>query len=279
MNWTEARNHLRNSLPDLEDREKDSLFFLIYEDLTQERKSTFWTENHRVLSIEDEYQFKSIVGRLEKDEPLQYILGKSHFFGRDFIVNPSVLIPRPETEELVHWALSEVLLAKGKMLDMGTGSGCIALTWAAECPNWEVSGWDISDDALDTARLNGATIAPKAHFEKRNLLQLDTVNEPFDLIISNPPYVRYSEQKEMHARVKDYEPNLALYVPDNDPLLFYKAIGAYAFRCLRQDGHLFLEINQYLGKETRELFVSLGFSLVHLRTDLSGNERLMHVRK
>lgn len=279
MNWTQARNHLRNSLTDLEDREKDSLFFLIYEDFTKERKSTFWTESHRALSFEDESQFNSIIQRLINDEPLQYILGTAHFFGRDFKVTPAVLIPRPETEELVHWALSEVLLTSGKMLDMGTGSGCIALTWAAECLNWETTGWDISEDALELARINGSIIAPKAQFKKQDLLDLQTHRESFDVIISNPPYVRYLEQEEMHARVKDYEPNIALYVPDQDPLLYYKAIAEFAFRNLQPAGHLFLEVNQYLGKETRELFLSTGFSLVHLRTDLSGNERLMHVRK
>jgi len=279
MNWTEARNHLRESLSDWEDREKDSLFFLIYEDLTQERKSTFWTENGRVLNIDQEFQFKGVVKRLMNNEPLQYILGNAHFFGRDFQVTPQVLIPRPETEELVHWALSEVLHTEGAFLDMGTGSGCIALTWAAECPNWSVTGWDISLDALEVARTNAEAIAPKAQFEQVDILKLEERNEVFDVIISNPPYVRYLEQAEMHARVKDHEPNLALYVPDEDPLLFYESIAQFAYRCLRQDGHLFLEINQYLGKETEDLFRSTGFSLVHLRSDLSGNPRLMHVRK
>lgn len=279
MNWNEARNHLRKSLSDWEDREKDSLFFLIYEDLTQERKSTYWTESSRVLSIAQEFQFKSIVKRLMNNEPLQYILGNTHFFGRDFQVNHKVLIPRPETEELVHWALSEVLQTKGTLLDMGTGSGCIALTWAAECPNWSVIGWDISADALNVARANADVIAPKAIFQQVDILNLEERKDVFDVIISNPPYVRYLEQAQMHARVKEHEPNLALYVPDENPLLFYKSIAQYAYRCLRQDGHLFLEINQYLGKETEDLFRSTGFSLVHLRSDLSGNPRLMHVRK
>lgn len=281
MNWTQAKKHLRKELSDIEDREKDSLFFLIYEDLTGETRKTFIIEPLRELDLETEAQFRNIVQRLTENEPLQYILGKAHFFGRDFRVDNSVLIPRPETEELIHWAFSEVLQTDGRCLDLGTGSGCLAITWMAECPNWQVSGWDISEAALKTARSNAMAIVPQApiEFVKADMLEPPRIDEPYDVILSNPPYVRYEEQSEMHERVYEHEPSLALWVPDEDPLRFYEAIARIADLGLRPEGHLFVEINQYLAKETEELFKSHGFSWVHLKHDLSGNPRLMHIRK
>lgn len=281
MNWTDAKKHLRDSLIDFDDREKDSLFFLIYEDLTGETRKTFMIEPYREIDLRNEAQFNVILKRLNEGEPLQYILGKAHFFGRDFTVDPSVLIPRPETEELIHWAFSEVLHTEGRCLDLGTGSGCLAVTWMAECPNWEVQGWDISAEALNIARRNAADIVPQApiSFHKVDMLEPPVINEPFDVMLSNPPYVRHSEQVEMHERVFEHEPSLALWVPNDDPLRFYEAIARIANMGLRPDGHLFVEINQYLAKETGELFRSHGFSWVHLKHDLSGNPRLMHIRK
>ncbi|QTN39364.1 peptide chain release factor N(5)-glutamine methyltransferase [Cryomorphaceae bacterium] len=281
MNWSEAKKHLRQALPEESDREKDSLFFLIYEDLCGETRKTFLIEPRRDMSLEQEAQFLSITRRLQNHEPVQYILGKGHFFGRDFKVSPAVLIPRPETEELIHWAMTEVLATEGRCLDLGTGSGCLAVTWAAECPGWEVQGWDISTEALEVARENAASIVPQApiEFHRADMLEPPRLDQPFDVMLSNPPYVRYMEQERMHPRVIEHEPSSALWVPNDDPLRFYQALARIADQGLRPDGHLFVEINQYLAKETEDLFRRSGFSWVHLKHDLSGNARLMHVRK
>ncbi len=281
MNWTEVREYLRRQLRGEPEREKDSLFLLIYEHLTGETRGTFITDPDRLLSAEQENRFRLITERLTRNEPLQYILGTACFFGRDFRVDPAVLIPRPETEELIHQAFAEVRSPSGRCLDIGTGCGCLAITWAAERPNWQIHAWDISEEALEVARTNAEHIAPQApvEFRKADMLKPPAIDEPYDVILSNPPYVRHLEREQMHPRVIGHEPPLALWVPDDDPLRFCKAIAGIAKQGLRPDGHLFVEINQYLARETEALFRSAGFSRVHLKHDLSGNPRLMHIRK
>ncbi len=222
----------------------------------------------------------AIIERLKNQEPVQYVLGEGDFYGRTFKVAPGVLIPRPETEELVHWALQELKsVASPQLLDIGTGSGCIALTMAAERPDAEVTAFDISEEALTIARENARSLAVTVNFQQGNALQADELPPAiFDVILSNPPYVKASESQEMSAHVLEHEPHLALFVEDNDPLIFYRAIAQYAFSHLKKEGFCAVEINQALGPETVLEFQKAGFSGVELRQDLSGRDRMIMAR-
>ncbi|MDR6193523.1 peptide chain release factor N(5)-glutamine methyltransferase [Siphonobacter sp. SORGH_AS_0500] len=223
---------------------------------------------------------EGIIERLKNQEPVQYVLGEGHFYGRTFTVAPGVLIPRPETEELVHWALQELKTRKTpQLLDIGTGSGCIALTLAAERPDAQVTAFDISEEALTIARENAQRLAVTVAFQQGNALDPEELPASlFDAILSNPPYVKASESQEMSAHVLEHEPHLALFVEDNDPLIFYRAIAQYAFSHLTSKGFCAVEINQALGLETVEEFKKAGFSNVELRQDLSGRDRMVMAR-
>lgn len=222
----------------------------------------------------------AIIERLKNQEPVQYVLGEEDFYGRTFKVAPGVLIPRPETEELVHWALQELKsVASPRLLDIGTGTGCIALTMAAERPDAEVTAFDISGEALTIARENARRLAVPVQIQQGNALQEEDLPQTtFDVILSNPPYVKASESQEMSAHVLEHEPHLALFVEDNDPLIFYRAIAQYAFTHLNRQGFCAVEINQALGSETVEVFTKAGFSNVELRQDLSGRDRMIMAR-
>ncbi len=223
---------------------------------------------------------ESILERLKNQEPVQYVLGVGDFYGRTFKVAPGVLIPRPETEELVHWTLQELKsVSIPKLLDIGTGSGCIALTLAAERSDAQVTAFDISEDALTIARENAQRLTVNVEFIQGNALQPDELPvRLFDGILSNPPYVKASESQEMSAHVLEHEPHLALFVEDDDPLIFYRAIAQYAFSHLKNRGFCAVEINQALGAETVEEFKKAGFATVELRQDLSGRDRMIMAR-
>ena len=204
-------------------------------------------------------------------------MGETVFFSYRFLVDENVLIPRPETEELVDWVLTTVTPSSKplKIIDIGTGSGCIAISLAKSLPNAEVTAVDVSAKALQVARrnaeLNGVTI----NFLQQDILQTTALPDTYDIIISNPPYVRSLEKAEMQANVLEYEPHLALFVSDTDPLLFYDRIATLARKSLSPQGSLFFEINQYLGEEMKALLKAKGFEKVVLRQDLSGNDRMM----
>jgi release factor glutamine methyltransferase len=202
-----------------------------------------------------------------------------------FKVTPNTLIPRPETEELVEWIIEE---QQGKdqkeanslqILDIGTGSGCIAVSLAKHIANGNVTGYDISQDALHVASENATINEVVVTFKKVDILQTQTLEKPFDLIVSNPPYVRELEKEEIQANVLDHEPHTALFVSDTDPLVFYRVIGQLAFDNLSGTGSLFFEINQYLGRETVQLLKEIGFTDVQLRKDIFGNDRMMKACK
>lgn len=220
-----------------------------------------------------------ILQRLEKSEPIQYIIGNTSFYGLEFQVNPSTLIPRPETEELVDWIITEVKnnsqTSEPNILDIGTGSGCIAISLAKNLIKASVNAIDISEEALVTASQNASSNEVKVEFLKKDILETKTLEASYDVIVSNPPYVRILEKKEMRANVINNEPESALFVPDEDPLLFYRKIGILALESLKDTGMLFFEINEYLGLETVEFLKEIGFTDVILKKDMFGKDRMI----
>lgn len=216
---------------------------------------------------------EAAVERLLRYEPLQYIEGKARFGGRDFYVGPGVLIPRPETEELVE-RLLKVTPAGARILDVGTGSGCIAVTLALAVPDAKVVAWDVSPEALAVARRNSAWNGAQVDFKRCDVLTTEPEAEGcFDLIVSNPPYVTEAERKDMAPNVLRYEPETALFVPDDDPLRFYRRIATLGRRLLAPGGRLAFEINRAFGKETAQLLRETGYAEVRTDRDLSGNDR------
>lgn len=230
------------------------------------------------LSPNEEQTLQGILARLCKFEPLQYIQGHACFMGRDFHVQPGVLIPRPETEELVERMMGE-LGAGLHVLDVGTGSGCIAVTLALQLPDARVSAWDVSPGALEVARANAAVLGVHVDFALRDVLSYEpSADERYDVIVSNPPYVTESEKCCMEKNVLDWEPGLALFVPDDDPLLFYRRIAALGVRMLLPGGRLYFEINRAYGPATVDMLCAMGYADVALSKDLSGNDRFVSAR-
>ena len=231
-----------------------------------------------VLTKEEEQPLFETLARLKKEEPIQYVLGETEFLDFKIRVNKNVLIPRPETEELVQWIVSDYGYHSTEInvLDIGTGSGCIAIALAQLLPRAVVKAMDNSRAALEVAKGNANRLNADVTFLLADVLDLDGMfNEKFDLIVSNPPYVREMEKKEMSNNVKGYEPKEALFVPNDDPLLFYKALASLGRRHLNPNGALFLEINQYLAKETMQLFVDKKYKDIELKKDIFGNHRML----
>ena len=219
-----------------------------------------------------------IIERLRRHEPLQYIVGHALFHGHKFKVNPSVLIPRPETEQLVDLIIDENPASDLHVLDMGTGSGCIAISLARALKFAQVDALDVSRDALVVARENAAALKVKVRFFESDMLAPQPAAR-YDIIVSNPPYVCWSERETMESNVKDYEPGQALFVPDNDPLLFYKSIAPYAMQSLEPGGRLYLEINQRFGNEAKRLLEGCGLDEVRIIDDSYGKVRFAAATK
>ena len=229
----------------------------------------------RELSEEAEEKLRAALQRLRQHEPLQYITGTTEFFGLNFQVNSNVLIPRPETEELVQWMLHDLDASEGiKILDIGTGSGCIAISLAKHLPKAEITAIDISEKALKTAKLNAGLNEVAVNFIHKDILAAEGLPSKFDVIVSNPPYVRELEKKEMQRNVLEHEPETALYVKDHDPLIFYRKITELAPDNLEPGGKLYFEINQYLGKETEALLAEKNFA-TSLKKDIFGVDRML----
>ncbi len=230
----------------------------------------------RVISSEDIAFFENVIAELKQQKPIQYIIGKTEFYGLTFDVDKNTLIPRPETEELVEWILKAIKnTSNPKILDIGTGSGCVAIALAKNKPNAKVSAIDISEKALQTAQLNAQNNKVNINFQQKDILKTVFLPNKYDIIVSNPPYVRELEKKEMRKNVLNYEPYSALFVSDNNPLIFYEKITELAKNHLSEKGMLFFEINQYLGNETVEMIQNKGFSKVELRKDFYGNDRMI----
>ncbi len=243
------------------------------------------TPSYLVLNAEEELdqnhlsQLREVIQRLQKEEPIQYILGDTEFYGLPFIVTPATLVPRPETEELVDWILKEVSKQRHiEILDIGTGSGCIAISLKSNLPLAGVTAYDLSNEALEVANQNAINNKVDVLLEQLDILEASELNQKFDCIVSNPPYVRVQEQSQIKANVLDYEPHQALFVADDDALIFYKKIGELALNHLTNQGLLFFEINQYLGKQTKTLLETIGFNKVTLKKDLQGNDRMILAR-
>jgi len=231
------------------------------------------------LSEQQSDKLSATLAELKTGKPIQYILGTTEFYGLPFNVNPSVLIPRPETEELVEWTITSVgsrQLAVGSILDIGTGSGCIAISLKKNLPALKVSAIDISADALQTAKGNAQLNDVDIEFIRADILNFSLApTARYSLIISNPPYVTLQDKTEMHTNVTDFEPHTALFVPKNDPLLFYKAIADFALNHLVENGLLFFEINESFGEETIALLADKGFKNIELKKDMSGRDRMV----
>lgn len=228
------------------------------------------------ISGEEVDKWNAVLHKLELQQPIQYIFGHTHFYGLDFEVNSSTLIPRPETEELVEWIIHENKSSgRVKILDVGTGSGCIAIALAKNLTDAQVYAIDVSVDALAVAKQNAVTNAVNVAFLKQDILAADSLLEQFDIVVSNPPYVRNLEKVEIKQNVLEYEPHLALFVEDNDALIFYRKIALLAKANLPQNGKLYFEINQYLGTETVNMLEDFGFTNVVLRQDMYGNDRMV----
>ena len=231
------------------------------------------------FEVDDELllKFNNAQNRLFHHEPIQYILGETEFFGLHFKVNENTLIPRPETEELVRWILDDLTHSIDEsleILDIGTGTGCIPISLAHTLKNATISAIDVSENALEVAKHNSKLNEVEVDFIQKDILTTDFLDYKFDVIVSNPPYVRELEKKEMHRNVLENEPHLALYVTDEDPLVFYKKIGILAKSGLRQSGSLYFEINQYLAEETAMMLQELGFK-TEVRKDIFGNDRML----
>ena len=236
------------------------------------------------LSSDEERNLEEIIARLQNGEPVQYVLGEADFAGRTFHVEPGVLIPRPETAELCQWIEEEVSSLeadeKKQILDICTGSGCIAITLGLTLPNSEVTGWDISEDALRIAQGNVEMLkAGNVRIEYQDALALPKAAEAADLIVSNPPYICEKEKADMEKNVLEHEPSIALFVPDEDPLKFYRAIAEYASSALKPEGALYFEINPIYEKETREMLEELGFKDIETKEDAFGKKRMMKAMK
>lgn len=259
--------------------EAESFFYLILEDKHKLRQIDLALNHELTFSETDFVVWDSFLTQLKKEVPIQYLLGKTNFYGLDFEVNENVLIPRPETEELVEWIIRENLKSdkskKIKVLDIGTGSGCIAISLAKNLPNAEVYGVDISKKAIETAKRNAINNDVDVTFVFLDILETDILTCSFDIIVSNPPYVRNLEKEEIKRNVLDYEPHLALFVDDNDALIFYRKIAALSKSSLLENGQLFFEINQYLGKEMTDLLETMNYKNIELKKDIYDNDRMM----
>ena len=238
----------------------------------------FYLKDDITLTAEHQTLFDNAIERLKKQEPIQYILGYSDFCGLRFKVTRATLIPRPETSELVEWIASEAT-CNGSILDIGTGSGCIAVSLAHKMPQSKVTAWDISPDALAVATENSKANGCAVAFEEVDILAYKPTGELFDIIVSNPPYIKENEKAEMHSNVLDWEPHTALFVPNSDPLLFYRTIAEKGLTLLKPGGKLYFEINRAHGKETMEMLESLGYTSIELRKDFAENDRMIRAVK
>jgi release factor glutamine methyltransferase len=279
MNIKEYRTQFIQELTLIYDAgEAESFFYLILEEKKQLKRIDLALHPDLVFSEEEIGVWNAILEQLQQEIPIQYLLGKTSFYGLDFEVNAAVLIPRPETEELVEWILesqkSKVESQKVKILDIGTGSGCIAISLAKNLPDATVFALDVSEEALATAKKNAENNSVNVTFIHQNILETEDLLQQFDIIVSNPPYVRNLEKEEIKKNVLENEPHLALFVADNDALVFYKKIAQLAQKNLLPNGQLYFEINQYLGKEMVDLLEKMNFKTIDLRKDIYGNDRM-----
>jgi release factor glutamine methyltransferase len=261
-----------------DEKEIESFFYITLEALHQLKRIDLALQPDFEIDVAQLFQWETILSQLKEQKPIQYILGETLFYELPFYVNENTLIPRPETEELVAWIIkknSNVERSQDlRILDIGTGSGCIAVALAKNIPNAKVFAIDVSEKALATANKNAQRNQVDVTFLHKNILETSSLEMEFDIIVSNPPYVRYLEKKEISKNVLEYEPHLALFVEDHDALLFYRKISQLAQKNLVSGGQLYFEINQYLAKEMQELLEHFNFKNIELKKDIYGNDRM-----
>ena len=277
----EAYIRLRQSLTGLYgEGEAQAVALLVMEKVFGLTRTDIYCGKVRQISEDERTRFLNISQKLLRGVPVQYALGEADFLGRTFRVTPDVLVPRPETEELVQWATA---VAEGQTnphaLDAGTGSGCIAVSLKLECPQAEVEAWDLSQEALAVASENAARLQADVRFVRQDMLAPWPDDARYSLIVSNPPYIAEREKADMEQHVLDHEPHMALFVPDADPLLFYRALAQASVRHLQPGGWLLVEINRAYAQETAALFRSVGLEQVEIRRDAFGNERMVGGRR
>ena len=283
-----AQQYIKKQLQGLySESEIRSFGYLILESIYQTDKQTLLRDKDKQLSAKEIIRVRKIVEELKKYRPIQYILGETEFFGLKFKVNEQVLIPRPETEELVEQVLESCRIHDEgcRILDIGTGSGCIAVALAKHLPDAQIQALDISQEALDIARQNARLNRVNVRFFQQDILSNDpcmqhvTSSLPFHIIVSNPPYIVPSEKPAMSANVLEYEPHQALFVPEDQPLLFYERIADWALKHLEENGSLYFETGSLFGQAVAEMLRQKGFGAVELFRDLSGNDRIVRGMK
>lgn len=267
--WTDKLSALYS------EREVRNILLLVLEDIFGFTRSELLVSKEIALSDAQLKDLDQISSRLQTGEPVQYVIGFTYFDDLKIGVAPGVLIPRPETEELVSWIHESIQSnRKLKIEDWCTGSGCIALALKNRMPDVDVTGMDVSPEALEIARSNAKDLHLDVSFELHDALNIEKAGK-VDVIVSNPPYIPWLEKAQMHQNVTGFEPDLALFVPDEDPLLFYRAIAEYASRNLEENGFLFFELHESFGEETKTMVEQLGFSSVEIRKDLQGKDRML----
>lgn len=265
--------------------EINSMFFRLTEYFFNVDRLALAVQPNLIITKEQEGVIFNALTALIKEEPIQYIIGSTSFYQLTFKVTPDTLIPRPETEELVDWIVKDYTFHKDKIdiLDIGTGTGCIPISLAKKLPNANVSALDVSEQALKIAKENAVNNAVEIDFKLGDILNtannLSIFNSQFSVIVSNPPYVRELEKAEIKNNVLAFEPHLALFVPDDDALIFYERIADFALEKLFENGVLYFEINQYLGEETVAMLQKKGFKEIELRKDINGNNRMVKAIK
>jgi release factor glutamine methyltransferase len=280
MQLSEIKNLYHQELGELYPKEEiDSFFYRLIGHYLNLQKFTLVMQPNFVVSKAEEAPLFAALQRLKEEEPVQHITGAAYFRDLELKITKDTLIPRPETEELVSWVIADSDVAQPqRILDIGTGSGCIAISLAQELPNAKVTAVDISKEALLIAKENAINNKVNVTFKQFDVLSGNFTNElqgPWDVIVSNPPYVRELEKKEIQKNVKEYEPATALFVSDNDPLIFYREIALKAKTYLKPKGRLYFEINQYLAEETKALVAANSFEQVELKRDIFGNFRML----
>ncbi len=280
--WVKAINlhqeFIENTRDFMSEREASQTFFILLEDLWNYSKSEY-TEGLVSLSEQQHSRLLEAVDQLKHGTPVQHITGKAFFFESLFAITKDTLVPRPETEELVAWILENHGLEAIRGLDIGTGSGCIPISLAARRPKWKLTGMDLSAKALEVARKNADNLNQKVHWQRADILTAKPELESFDFIVSNPPYIPTSEVDVLDKNVLDYDPRMALEVPDNDPLRFYREIEIYARVALVPGGALYFEIHENYGPETLALLQNSHWKHSELRKDLSGKNRMIYAQK
>jgi release factor glutamine methyltransferase len=261
--------------------ETESLISLILEHVTGLSRLQLHLNQTEQLPEPKIMQIMEIVNRLLAHEPIQYIIGETEFYGLKFTVSPGVLIPRAETEELVDWIVREEGVTTKSLLDIGTGSGCIPIAIDKNTRMERIEGWDISEDALKLARYNAAQNNSKVQFSIQDIFEPTGIatSAKWDVIVSNPPYILMEESDHMERNVVDFEPHMALFVPNHDPLIFYRAIALFANDHLQLHGFLYFEINESQGTQVAKLLSAHGFEDIQIRKDLQGKTRMIKARR